>query len=81
MSRCFSSFDRTFPASENIWTKKLPLVFSLFVFQVFDVADGGLHVFPRFVVEGQRGGVVVGARVSQSPVGSAVGKGTGFAVW
>lgn len=43
------------------------------------MADGGLHVFPRFVVEGQRGGVVVGA-VAQSPVGSAVGEGTGFAV-
>lgn len=43
------------------------------------MADGHLHVFPRFVVERQRGGVVVRA-VSQGPVGSAVGEGTGFAV-
>lgn len=71
--------DRTFPASQRIWTKKLSSVSSLFIFQVFHVADGGLHVFPRLVVEGQRAGVVVGA-VSQSPVGSAVSKGTGFAV-
>lgn len=43
------------------------------------MADGGLHVFPRFVVERQGGGVVLGD-VPQGPVGSAVGEGAGFAV-
>lgn len=51
----------------------------LSILQIFDMTDGGLHVVSGFVVEGELGGVVVGA-VSQGPVRSAVGEGTGFAV-
>lgn len=51
----------------------------LSVLQIFNMTDGGLHIVPWFVVEGERRGVVVRA-VAQGPVRSAVSKGTRFAV-
>lgn len=63
----------------RVWKKKSLFIFLLSVFQILNVTDGGLHIVPWFVVEGELGGVVVGA-VTEGPVRSAVSKGTRFAV-
>lgn len=64
---------------KTVSTKIQHVTLLLSIFQVFDVTDGGLHVVAGFVVEGQMGGVVVGA-VTQGSIGSAVGEGARFAV-
>ena len=82
--RCFSFFFSLInihvPLHVCVWKKKKSLfIFLLSVFQILNVTDGGLHIVPWFVVEGELGGVVVGA-VTEGPVRSAVGKRTRFAV-
>lgn len=63
----------------HVLRKKMLFIVLLSIFQIFNMTDGGLHIFSWFVVEGEWGGVVIRA-VSQGPVGSAVSKGTRFAI-